>query len=281
MSSSFVINQILNSVIESAMNISQKHVLHFKVSPMHELLPHDILQYMIGFNEDLRNVALVNKTFHRCSRSEQRLFLRQQQTDWEREFNDNCLIDFAKGRIINVYSSPRRNTLSLATQHARSGDTLVIHQGVYPFRFADPRFSDYDSLYLDMYPDVFKSIKLIRYDSNVVIEGDRAAFKFSAQYTYLRNIRFEVQPSPHNHCIGIEVQSSYLFYMENCVILSHKLCHALVILSRGTVKIKNCLIKGCESNQMAVRCSYHPEVLEIESCIIEDCCRVSDIYIHD
>eukprot|EP01083_Nonionella_stella_P149287 473870_1 len=67
----------------SAMNISQKRDLHFNVSPMDELLPHHIIQYMIGFNEDLRNVALVNKTFHKCSQSAQLLLLRQQQTDWQ------------------------------------------------------------------------------------------------------------------------------------------------------------------------------------------------------
>eukprot|EP01083_Nonionella_stella_P062669 162944_1 len=50
----------------STMNIAQKHDLHLKASPMDELLPHDIVQYMIGFNEDLRDIALVNKTFHKC-----------------------------------------------------------------------------------------------------------------------------------------------------------------------------------------------------------------------
>eukprot|EP01083_Nonionella_stella_P149286 473865_1 len=60
----------------SAMNISQKTDLHFKVSPMDEVLPHHIVQYMIGFSEDQRNVALVNKTFHQCCKSSQRLFLR-------------------------------------------------------------------------------------------------------------------------------------------------------------------------------------------------------------
>eukprot|EP01083_Nonionella_stella_P030667 84038_1 len=111
----------------SAMNISQKRDLHLKVSPMDELLPHDIIQYMVGFNDDLRNVALVNKTFHQCCKSSQRLFLRQQQTDWEREFNA-LHSDFGNNRIINVYSSPNHN-LPLVIEHARSGDTLVIHQG--------------------------------------------------------------------------------------------------------------------------------------------------------
>eukprot|EP01083_Nonionella_stella_P199082 730308_1 len=63
----------------SGMNISQKRDLHFKVSPMDELLPHRIVQYMIGFNEDLRPIALINKTFHKCCKSLQRLLLRQQQ----------------------------------------------------------------------------------------------------------------------------------------------------------------------------------------------------------
>eukprot|EP01083_Nonionella_stella_P148544 470381_1 len=87
----------------SAMNISQKRDLHLKVSPMDELLPHHIIQYMVGFNEDHRNVALVNKTFHKCSQSAQRLLLRQQQTDWQREFND-LHSDFGNNRITHVYS---------------------------------------------------------------------------------------------------------------------------------------------------------------------------------
>eukprot|EP01083_Nonionella_stella_P174278 603690_1 len=92
----------------STMNISEKTNLHFKVSPMNELLPHHIIQYIFGFNEDHRNVALVNKTFHKCSQSAQRLLLRQQQTDWQREFND-LHSDFGNNRIINVYSSPHHN----------------------------------------------------------------------------------------------------------------------------------------------------------------------------
>eukprot|EP01083_Nonionella_stella_P187793 690897_1 len=55
----------------SAMNISQKRDLHFTVSPMDELLPQHIVQYMIGFNEDPRHIALVNKTFHQCCKSPQ------------------------------------------------------------------------------------------------------------------------------------------------------------------------------------------------------------------
>eukprot|EP01083_Nonionella_stella_P282726 962069_1 len=110
----------------STMNISEQTDLHFKVSPMDEVLPHHIVQYMIGFNEDPRHIALVNKTLHQCCKSSQRLFLRQQQTDWEREFND-LQSDFGNNRIINVYSSPHHNTLPLAIERARSGDTLVIH----------------------------------------------------------------------------------------------------------------------------------------------------------
>eukprot|EP01083_Nonionella_stella_P104579 299945_1 len=141
------------------MDISEKTNLHFKVSPMDEVLPHHIVQYMIGFNEDQRNVALINKTFHQCCKSSQRLFLRQQQTDWEREFNA-LHSDFGNNRIINVYSSPHHNTLPLAIEHAQSGDTLVIHQGVYEFQ------EEYV---------MNKSIKLIGYGSNVVIKGVRNA----------------------------------------------------------------------------------------------------------
>eukprot|EP01084_Bolivina_argentea_P058742 107242_1 len=103
----------------SAMNISQKRDLHLKVSPMDELLPHHIIQYIFGFNEDHRNVALVNKTFHKCSQSAQRILLRQQQTDWQREFND-LHSDFGNNRITHVYSSPHHNTLPLAIEHAHA-----------------------------------------------------------------------------------------------------------------------------------------------------------------
>eukprot|EP01084_Bolivina_argentea_P058743 107244_1 len=103
----------------STMNISEKTNLHFKVPPMDEVLPHHIVQYMIGFSEDQRNVALVNKTFHQCCKSSQRLFLRQQQTDWEREFND-LQSDFGNNRITHVYSSPHHNTLPLAIEHAHA-----------------------------------------------------------------------------------------------------------------------------------------------------------------
>eukprot|EP01083_Nonionella_stella_P280658 954762_1 len=187
----------------SAMNISQKRDLHFKVSPMDELLPHDIIQYMVGFNDDLRNVALVNKTFHKCCKSARILFLRQQQTDWQLEFND-LHSDFGNNRIVNVFSSPHQNTLSLAIQRAQSGDTLVIHEGVYAFQ------EEYE---------MDKSIKLIGHGSNVIIKvapapSDSDVFKFNAQYTYLRNIRFE---SGNYSWLAIQ-REDCSFYMENCIV---------------------------------------------------------------
>eukprot|EP01083_Nonionella_stella_P217879 781848_1 len=136
----------------STMNISQKHDLYLKASPMDHVLPHHILQYIIGFNEDLRHSALVNKTFHTCYKSAQRLLLRRQQTDWQKEFN-HLYSDFDNNRIINVYPSPHYNVLTLATQHARPGDTLLIHQGVYQF---------------EQKYEVNKDITLIGYDSEVV-----------------------------------------------------------------------------------------------------------------
>eukprot|EP01083_Nonionella_stella_P019146 53227_1 len=84
----------------STMNVSQKRDLHLKASPIDDVLPHHIVQHMIGFNDDLRPTALVNKTFHKCCKSSQRIFLRQQQTDLEKEFND-LHPDFGNNRIVN------------------------------------------------------------------------------------------------------------------------------------------------------------------------------------
>eukprot|EP01083_Nonionella_stella_P170519 580457_1 len=117
----------------SVMNIPQKRDLYLKAAPMDELLPRHIVQYMIGFNEDLRQTALVNKTFHKCSKSSQRLLLQQTVTVWQNEFN-NLHSDLGNNRIINVYPSMRCNTLPLAIQHAQSGDTLIIHEGTYVFQ---------------------------------------------------------------------------------------------------------------------------------------------------
>eukprot|EP01083_Nonionella_stella_P259559 886099_1 len=239
----------------SAMNISQKRDLHLKVSPMDELLPHHIIQYMVGFNEDHRNVALVNKTFHKCSQSAQRLLLRQQQTDWQREFND-LHSDFGNNRITHVYSSPHHNTLRPAIEHAHAGDTLIIHQGVYEFE------GEYE---------VEKNIKLIGYGSNVVIKQETVdgLIMFMAEYTYLQNIRFECD---NDSWLAI-LRKGCSFYMENCVISFNFI--ALEIDRAKTVKIKNCVIKGADRSRIGFYCDYQSpaEVLEIESCVFENCCR--------
>eukprot|EP01083_Nonionella_stella_P151419 483721_1 len=217
----------------STRNISQKRDLHLKVSPMDELLPHHIIQYLVGFNDDLRHIALVNKTFHKGCNSSQRVLLRQQQTDWEKEFNA-LHSDFTnKNRIINVYPSPHHNTLSLAIAYAQSGDTLLIHQGVYQFQ---------------EYYQVNKNIKLIGYGPNVIIkqedntppetESDETHIvEFNAEYTYVQNIRFEVDNSWL--CINASLSS---FYMENCVIFSNWM--AIELCQCKTVKIKNCVVEG-------------------------------------
>eukprot|EP01083_Nonionella_stella_P030670 84045_1 len=244
----------------SAMNISQKRDLHLKVSPMDELLPHHIIQYMVGFNEDHRNVALVNKTFHKCSQSAQRLLLRQQQTDWQREFND-LHSDFGNNRITHVYSSTHQNTLPLAIEHAQEGDTLIIHQGVYEFE------GEYA---------MDKNIKLIGYGSNVIFKTRESEpdygcelFMFKAQYAYLQNIRFEFGDESW---LQIE-REDCSFYMENCVISFNFL--GLEIDRAKTVKIKNCVIKGGERNNTGFDCWCQPEILEIESCVFENCCRTT------
>eukprot|EP01083_Nonionella_stella_P215137 774587_1 len=156
----------------STMNIAQKRDLHLKVSPMDETLPHHIVQYLIGFNDDLRHISLVNKTFHKCCESSQRLFLRQQETVWQKEFNA-LHSDFRNNRITHVYPSPHHNALILAMQHAQSGDTLLIHQGVYEFTKS--------------YHAANKSIKLIGYGSNVIIKGTNQ-MTLKGQYLYLMNL---------------------------------------------------------------------------------------------
>eukprot|EP01083_Nonionella_stella_P258875 884295_1 len=214
----------------SVMNIPQKRDLYLKAAPMDELLPRHIVQYMIGFNEDLRQTALVNKTFHKCCQSAQRLLLRQQQTDWQKEFT-HLHSDFSNNRITNIYPSSHFNTLAFAIQHAKSGDTLLIHQGVYAFK------QDYE---------VNKNIKCIGYDSNVIIKGFNpdyyarapTASLFSGQCMYFQNITFEMG---HNFWMSVE-REDCSFYMENCVIRSNGL--TLGIITAETVKIRNCVFKG-------------------------------------
>eukprot|EP01083_Nonionella_stella_P077675 212237_1 len=128
----------------------QKRDLYLKGSPMDDVLPQCIVQHVIGFNDDLRQIALVNKTLHKCCDSVQALVLKKKKTDLQTEFND-LHSDFKDNRIIHVYPSTHHNTLCLAVEHAQSGDTLLIHQGVYEFQ---RRYK------LD------KSIKLIGYGPN-------------------------------------------------------------------------------------------------------------------
>eukprot|EP01083_Nonionella_stella_P022693 62727_1 len=203
----------------SIMDIHQKQDSYLKVSPMDEVLPHCIVQYVIGFNEDLRTIQLVNQTFHECCDSAQRLWLRQQHTNWQAEFTPDH-------RIINVYPSAHYNTLPLAIEHAQSGDTLIIHQGVYEFQ------QEYE---LD------KNIKLIGYGSNVIIKACNGRdsqtlleISFNAQYMYLQNVTFEIDDT-FWMCVQGEV---HLFCMENCVIHSDSV--ALSINLVKAVKIKNC-----------------------------------------
>eukprot|EP01083_Nonionella_stella_P273100 926386_1 len=119
----------------STLNVQQKQKACLKASPMDEVLPRCIVQHIIGFNDDLRQTKLVNKIFHECCDSVQRLVLdvlRQQPTNWQSEFT-NLHSDFKDNRIINVYPSAHYNTLPCAIEHAQPGDTLLIHQGVYEF----------------------------------------------------------------------------------------------------------------------------------------------------
>eukprot|EP01083_Nonionella_stella_P181594 650980_1 len=62
--------------------------------------------------------------------------------------------------------------------------------------------------------------------------------------------------------------------MENCVISFNFL--GLEIDRAKTVKIKNCVIKGGDRSRTGFHFGYYnpPEVLEIESCVFENCCRV-------
>eukprot|EP01083_Nonionella_stella_P170518 580454_1 len=250
---------VLNNTIESpTMGTEEKQDLHLKALPIDELLPHHVIQYMIGFNGDLRHIELVNKTFHKSCKSSQRLFLRQQQTDWQKEFND-LHSDFGSNRMLNVYPSPRPlcNTLALAIRHAQSGDTLLIHEGVYVFE---------ESYEMD------KNIKLIGHGSNVIIRTSHSdesiELDFTAQYTYIQNIRFDIGGRYSQIYIEREGCS---FYMETCFIYSNLV--ALEVAACKTIKIKNCVIKGGDYNQVAFDFKCQPDILEIESCVFENCCR--------
>eukprot|EP01083_Nonionella_stella_P174279 603699_1 len=236
----------------STMNIAQKRDLHLKVSPMDETLPHHIVQYLIGFNDDLRHISLVNKTFHKCCESSQRLFLRQQQSDWQKEFNE-LHPDFGNNRIVNVYPSSLShvNPLRLAMQHAQSGDTLLLHQGIYEFD--------------QVHECVDENIKLIGWGSNVVIKVNDTIFRFYSLYTYLRNLTFDIDAVSYLHINHRRCS----FYMENCVINTN---FAALFINGKTVKIKNCVIKGGDSNATGFYTESQPDVLEIESCVFENCC---------
>eukprot|EP01083_Nonionella_stella_P134752 409942_1 len=242
----------------STMHIQQKHDLYLKASPMDEVLPQCIVEYVIGFNDDLRSIELVNKTFHKCCDSIQRRVLRKKETEWQTEFN-KLHSDFKDNRIINVYPSTHHNTLPLAIEHAQSGDTLLIHQGVYQFK--EPYTLN-------------KSIKLIGYGPNVFVKAScddphklRAAFYanivFSAQYAYLQNITFEIE-----WMMDI-VEEVCSFYMENCVMKSEWV--ALRISKAKTVKIRGCVI---HANLIGIDVARFPtKMLQIESCVFENCCR--------
>eukprot|EP01083_Nonionella_stella_P073808 199817_1 len=247
----------------STMNIQQKRDLHLKVSPMDDVLPECIVQHVMGFNDDLRQIALVNKTFHQCCDSVQRLVLRQKRTEWQTEFND-LHSDFKNNRIINVYPSTHQNTLPLAMEHAQSGDTLLIHQGVYQFQ--EPYV-------------LKKNLKLIGYCPDVLINSqedhDNCAFDTSpfaciaidTQYAYLQNITFDT--IDHFAIVPMNIKEKCSFYMENCVIESDWI--ALRIDGGKTVKIKDCIIKGGSSNIMGFFVVRAPEIFEIESCVFENC----------
>eukprot|EP01083_Nonionella_stella_P080735 221967_1 len=240
----------------STMYTQQKQSLYAKASPMDDVLPEHIVQYMIGFT-DLRNLDLVNKSFQKCCNSVKRLVIRQYETNWQKEFND--LSDFSKNKIINVYPSQHYNHLPLAIQHAQSGDTLLLYPGTYIY---------YDAMSID------KSIKLIGYNSNVIIET--SAFRpldtlddivFSGKYTYLQNLRLDV----HDYVMNTERDGSSL-YMEDCIINFDSFAlHSGV--GTKTVKIRNCVMNGEYGNDSGLLFFSRPELLEIESCIFRNCCR--------
>eukprot|EP01083_Nonionella_stella_P316336 1146487_1 len=243
----------------SNMNIQQKRDLHLKVSPMDDVLPECIVQHVMGFNDDLRQIALVNKTFHQCCDSVQRLVLRQKRTEWQTEFND-LHSDFKNNRIINVYPSTHQNTLPLAMEYAQSGDTLLIHQGVYQFQ--EPYV-------------LKKNLKLIGYCPGVLINslnaGDDnfdtppfACIVIDTQYAYLQNLTFDTID-----VVPMNIKETCSFYMENCVIEFD--CIALNIDAAKTVKIKDCIIKGGSCNMIGFNVIHAPETFEIESCVFENC----------
>eukprot|EP01083_Nonionella_stella_P218317 782990_1 len=258
----------------STMDIQQKRDLYFKGSPMDDVLPQCIVQSVIGFNDDLRQIALVNKTFHKCCDSVQALVLKKKKTDLQTEFND-LHSDFKNNRIINVYPSTHHNinTLRLAMEHAQSGDTLLIHQGVYQFQ--EPYV-------------LKKNLKLIGYCSCVLInsqDDDNSAFDTSpfaciaidTQYAYLQNITFDT--IDHFAIVPMNIKETCSFYMENCVIQSDDI--VLRIDDGKTVKIKDCIIKGGSSNIMGFFVLRAPDIFEIESCVFENCvCNGADFDDH-
>eukprot|EP01083_Nonionella_stella_P182727 658190_1 len=246
----------------SAMDIEQKQNLYLKAAPMDDVLPHCILQHTIGFIEDLRDIALVNKAFHKCCDSIQRLLIKQKETDWQTEFTD-LHSDFNDGRIIHVYPDPswRHNMLQRAIQYAQSGDTLLIHEGNYEFNHAY---------------ELNENIKLIGYGPNVVVRahyGDNEStdelveITFNAQYLYLQNITFDMDET---FCMCFQ-SAVGVFYMEQCVI--NFATAALMIRSAKTVKIKNGSINGdMYMNSVGIDVSHRPKILEIESCVFKWCC---------
>eukprot|EP01083_Nonionella_stella_P076070 207085_1 len=218
-------NHFTNHII-SSMPSNPKSVTS-TAPPMDEVLPHDIVQCIVGLNDDLRHIELVNKTFHKCCKSAQRLLLRQQETVWQKEFNQ-CINN---NRIINVYPSPHNNTLALAIQHAKSGDTLLIHKGVYQLQ---PGY------------EVNKSIKLIGYGCNVDVTINintsyHEEIKFNAQNIYIGKLTFHIAGS-----LWFSTCTQGSIYLENCVLDAD----ALELSSKNSeirhlVKIKNCfLING-------------------------------------
>eukprot|EP01083_Nonionella_stella_P073809 199818_1 len=237
----------------STMNIQQKRDLHLKVSPMDDVLPECIVQHVMGFNDDLRQIALVNKTFHQCCDSVQRLVLRQKRTEWQTEFND-LHSDFKNNRIINVYPSTHQNTLPLAMEHAQSGDTLLIHQGVYQFQ---EQYALKKNLKLIGYcPGVLINSK---YDNCVRVFDIMSCIVLDTQYTYLQNLTFDTIDA-----VPMNIKEKCSFYMENCVIEFD--CIALNIDAAKTVKIKDCIIKGGSCNMIGFNVIHAPETFEIESC---------------
>eukprot|EP01083_Nonionella_stella_P030671 84046_1 len=242
----------------STMNIQRQQNMYLKAAPMDDVLPHCILQHTIGFIEDLREITLVNKAFFKCCGSIQRLFIKQKETDWQAEFTD-LHSDFNDRRIINVYPSCQNNVLPLAIEHARSGDTLLIHEGIYVFG--------------DEY-EMNKNMKLIGYGPNVVIKGcdghtdeyGLVQISFNAQYTYLQNLKFDMDKT-----FVMRIGRNACFYMEKCVINFNGI--ALGISSSERVKIKNCIFEGdLEFNSVGLDISNRPEILEIESCVFKHCC---------